>query len=188
MVGVDEVGRGCWAGPLLVVAAKPNGLLPAGLRDSKLMSKKQRQVAVGLLASSCRFGEGWVSVAEIDELGLAGAMRLGTKRALLSLGVGIKEPIIMDGKVNYAPVKYKNVKAVVDADATIPAVSAAGIYAKVKRDDFMAALRNDYPDYGFDKHVGYGTLLHRLALEKHGALRGVHRMSFRPLQSFGGTI
>ena len=85
MVGVDEVGRGCWAGPLLVVAARAHSGLPDSLTDSKLLSKKQRELILNLLSNCCNFGEGWVKVDEIDTLGLANALKLGVSRALESL-------------------------------------------------------------------------------------------------------
>ncbi|MGA3150249.1 MAG: ribonuclease HII [Candidatus Saccharimonadales bacterium] len=182
MIGVDEVGRGCWAGPLLVVAVRAKADLPLGLKDSKLMTKLQRQQILNTLSSCCEFGEGWVNVAEIDSRGLAIALRLGIARALRMLKAQIDEEIIMDGKVNYVPAHFSNVKCLVDADVLIPLVSAAGIFAKVRRDSYMGKLKKRYPAYGFENHVGYGTAAHKLAIEQHGILEGVHRMSFKPLQ------
>jgi ribonuclease HII len=181
MIGVDEVGRGSWAGPLLVVAARQTDDPPAGLADSKVLSKKQREALLPAIQAGCQLGEGWVQVSEINRLGLAGAMRLGVKRALLALGAQPNEPIVMDGKVNYCPKKYLRVQCVVDADATHPIVSAASIYAKVLRDDHMAALAPKYPHYRFEKHVGYGTKLHQEMLRLHGICR-LHRISYRPIQ------
>jgi len=185
MIGVDEVGRGCWAGPLLVVAARATGELPAGLRDSKLLSKKQRQEALNKLSSVCQFGEGWVLATEIDELGLASALRTGIARALGDLEAETDEQIILDGKINYLPAKFTNTQCLVDADALVPIVSAASIYAKVRRDNFMSQLKIKYPDYGFETHVGYGTKDHQAAIAKHGVLQGIHRMSFKPLSALG---
>jgi len=181
MVGVDEVGRGCWAGPLLVVAARADLALPDGLTDSKLLSKKQREHITTLLASCCKFGEGWVKAEEIDGYGLANAIRIGVARALHSLKVLADEEIIMDGSINYINSKFKNSRALVKADLTVPIVSAASIYAKVARDKYMLELGLKHPNYGFEKHVGYGTKNHRLALEKLGILDGVHRKSFKPV-------
>jgi len=187
MVGVDEVGRGCWAGPLLVVAARAGDKLPAGLKDSKLMTKKQRETIYQLLSTNCQFGEGWVSAAEIDSRGLADALRLGISRALKALKVSADEEIIMDGKVNYVPTKFTNVKCLVDADVLIPLVSAAGIYAKVRRDAYMSKLKTIHPLYGFERHVGYGTAAHRLAIEQNGVIKGLHRLSFKPVQILSET-
>src|SRR5690349_3763707 len=101
IVGVDEVGRGCLAGPLLVVAARQQTELPDGVKDSKILSGTQREEILNMLSICCDFGEGWVKAAEIDRLGLANALRLGVRRALASLKVSAKEEIIMDGSVNY---------------------------------------------------------------------------------------
>lgn len=183
MIGVDEVGRGCWAGPLLVVAARARNELPPGLRDSKVMTKLQREEIFNELSISCEFGEGWVSAAEIDESGLANALHLGVNRALLNLKAKLDEDIIMDGKVNYVPPQFSKVQCIIDADATVPLVSAASIYAKVRRDAHMSKLQNSHPLYGFEKHVGYGTAAHRLAIVENGLLKGIHRMSFKPIRA-----
>jgi len=182
MIGIDEVGRGCWAGPLLIVAARQKADLPGGLKDSKLLSRAQREKILDLLSISCDFGEGWVNAKEIDKKGLAEAMRLGVGRALAAIKVEPLEEIIIDGKVNYAPPRYSNARCIVDADAIVPLVSAASIYAKVRRDRYMSVLKENYPAYGFEKHVGYGTSAHRLAIEQNGILEGVHRQSFKPIQ------
>lgn len=187
LIGVDEVGRGSWAGPLLVVASRATGGLPSGLKDSKLMTRKQRESIFERLTSNVEFGEGWVTAAKIDEHGLAEAMRLGVAKALEKLNTQIDEEIILDGKVNYIPAKFKNTKCIVNADALIPLVSAAGIYAKVRRDEYMSKLKIPYPEYGFEKHAGYGTVTHRLAIVEHGILEGIHRTSFKPLQSLTGA-
>jgi ribonuclease HII len=181
VIGVDEVGRGCWAGPLLVVAARPTAKLPDGLKDSKLLTKLQREEILNLLSISCEFGEGWVSASEIDRHGLAQALKLGVKRALNRLVVSESEKIIMDGKVNYLPKKFRLGRCLVDADNLIPIVSAASIYAKVARDKFMAELARKHPDYSFEKHVGYGTKAHIEALNSYGLIKNVHRVSYGPI-------
>jgi ribonuclease HII len=184
MIGVDEVGRGCWAGPMLVVAARTKTELPAGLKDSKLLSKTQREEILNKLSICCQFGEGWVSAAEIDKLGLSKATKLGIKKALEDLSASTKEEIILDGKTNYLPEKFINGRAEIDADNLVPIVSAASIYAKVKRDDYMADLGKRYPAYGFEKHVGYGTKLHIEALGASGFIKEIHRLSYAPLAKF----
>jgi ribonuclease HII len=181
MVGIDEVGRGCWAGPLLVVAARQAGELPIGLTDSKLLSRNQRELIYELLTTNFQFGEGWVAAEEIDRIGLAGALRLGVAKALKRLEVLHEEEIILDGSVNYINPKYSKTKCIINADLHIPVVSAASVYAKVKRDKFMRELGLKHPSYGFEKHVGYGTKIHQLALKEFGALEGIHRMSFKPI-------
>jgi len=181
MVGVDEVGRGCLAGPLLVVAARPISQLPAGLADSKLLSRAKREEFFELLIQTCEFGEGWVRPAEINQRGLTGAMRLGVKRALKQLKVDYREEIIMDGPINYFSGGYRRVNCLIDADELVPLVSAASIYAKVKRDRYMIALAQKHPRYGFDSHVGYSTKQHLKALKKFGYLKTVHRRFFAPV-------
>lgn len=185
MIGVDEVGRGCIAGPLLVVAARENAPLPKDLRDSKLMSRNQRLQILNLLSICCDFGEGWVMPDEIDNQGLAQAMRLGVDRALISLGALSVDEVILDGHVNYLPEKFINFQCLVDGDALVPIVSAASVYAKVTRDNFMIELSKKHTGYGFEKHVGYFTVQHRAAIKNHGPLEGIHRMSFQPLRGRG---
>lgn len=181
MIGIDEVGRGCWAGPLLVVAARQTGPLPENLHDSKQMTKRQRNAVYGLLSDVCYFGEGWVSVREIDKNGLAHALKLGVKRALNNLPADPNEEVILDGKVNYLPKRYINGRCQIGADNLVPIVSAASVYAKVTRDRFMVELAKKYPLYYFEKHVGYGTKKHLEALDEYGPLQKIHRYSFQPI-------
>ncbi len=188
MIGVDEVGRGCLAGPLLVVAARQVGHLPAGLTDSKLLTRHQREAFYEPLTLSCVFGEGWVRVTEIDAHGLANALRLGVARALRALQTLADEEIIMDGPFNYLPQKYSKVSCLIDADLKVPLVSAASIYAKVTRDRLMAELAPKHPDYGFEHHVGYSTRKHRQALRRFGPLPKVHRYSFMPIRQLSLSI
>lgn len=183
MIGIDEVGRGCWAGPLLVVAARQTGLLPSGLADSKVLTKKRRQSLYFDIQLNCELGEGWVQPTEIDKLGLTGAMKLGVERALLALRPLADEEIIIDGNINYCPPQYRHVQAIVDADADLPLVSAASVYAKVTRDKYMANLGIEYTAYQFGKHVGYGTKLHREMLQHYG-VSDIHRLSYKPVQAF----
>jgi ribonuclease HII len=187
MVGVDEVGRGCLAGPLLVVAARQLADLPDGLADSKILTRSRREELFGLLVTVCQFGEGWVKPVEIDRRGLAGAMRLGIKRALRQLSVNYQEEIIMDGPVNYFSARYNQVQCLIDADAKIPLVSAASIYAKVKRDRFMIELAKSHPKFGFDAHVGYATPSHLDALSRYGYLKRIHRRFFSPVYALDQT-
>lgn len=181
MIGIDEVGRGAWAGPLLVVATRLNGELPPGLRDSKLLTKVQRSMLMNELIENFKFGEGWVSPEEIDAGGLASAMRLGVGRALEELGANFSEEIIMDGSINYCSSRFSNVQCIVKADTCYPIVSAASIYAKVLRDRLMSRMALDYPGYGFERNVGYGTKLHIDALRRLGPTN-LHRLSYRPIR------
>jgi ribonuclease HII len=188
MVGIDEVGRGCLAGPLLVVAARAYGDLPEGLRDSKLLTKNQREEIINKLSTCCNFGEGWVKANEIDKHGLAGALKLGVARALKNLEVQADEQVIIDGAVNYIPKKFKKAGHMIDGDSLMPIISAASVYAKVTRDRFMAELAKKHPAYKFESHVGYGTKAHMLALESYGAIKYVHRYSYQPIAELTGVI
>lgn len=181
-IGIDEVGRGSWAGPLLVVAAREVKTLPFGLKDSKKLTKIRRQKLYELLVLGCEFGEGWVTPAEIDRLGLTEAMKLGTERALQSLEAGAHETIIIDGNYNFCDTKYIKASAIIGADALFPIVSAASIYAKVVRDTYMSELPLRYRKYNFAEHVGYGTKEHRQLLEQHG-VSDLHRRSYAPVKA-----
>jgi ribonuclease HII len=188
IIGVDEVGRGCLAGPLLVVAARQRAVLPKTVVDSKRLNRSQRQTVLEQIEQLCDFGEGWVSVAEIEKLGLTKATRLGVKRALLAIRADITEEIIIDGHINYSPRKYKNAKALIDADNLIRIVSAASIYAKVKRDTYMIERAADYNGYGFEAHVGYGTRIHLEAIRNSGLIAGFHRRTFAPIRSLNSLL
>lgn len=182
MIGIDEVGRGCWAGPMLIVAARQLRELPLGLNDSKKLTRKQRESFIEELNQSCEIGEGWVSAQEIDKLGLTLAMKLATSRALRKLNAQNDDVIIFDGLINYCADSFINVTCVAKADSKFPIVSAASIWAKVIRDKYMIKVALDYPDYGFARHVGYGTSKHSLALVKHG-ITPLHRLSFKPVRN-----
>ncbi len=183
VIGVDEVGRGCLAGPLLVVAARQKSILSDDIVDSKLLSRAQREELLEVLGNICDFGEGWVSATEIDKRGLTRAIQLGVARALGNLGAKRHDKIIIDGPVNYLPKIFKNFQCLIDADALVPLVSAASIYAKVRRDRFMIELAKKHAGYGFESHAGYFTAQHKLALKTYGPLKSIHRMSFRPLRT-----
>ena len=185
MIGVDEVGRGCWAGPMLVVAARKVGNLPDGLADSKVLTKARRERLYDSITRTCELGEGWVSATEIDRLGLGGAMRLAVSRALRAIRAQDDEEIIMDGIVNYCEERFINTRCEPRADAHHPIVSAASVYAKVTRDAYMARQDEFFPEYGFIRHVGYGTREHSQAIKKYG-INELHRLSFTPIKALAG--
>ncbi len=181
MIGIDEVGRGCWAGPLLVVAAKQKRDINLNLKDSKKLTRKQRQDLYPLINKGYFIGEGWVSESEVDCLGLTESMRLGVERALSDINAVEDEEIIIDGNINYCSQKYRKSKSLVKADEKIVDVSAASIYAKVKRDNYMRLIAIKYPGYDFENNVGYGTLKHINALYELGTCE-IHRKSYKPIK------
>lgn len=183
VLGIDEVGRGCWAGPLVaaaVVLASPI----EGLRDSKKLSKKRREELAAIVHEQASgVGIGWVTPAEVDELGLTKAVQLAMLRAVKRIACDYDE-IIIDGNTNFfnkvVGLKTARIETIIKADDTVPAVSAASIVAKVARDNYMAELAATYPGYGFEAHVGYGTAAHIAALKSLG-VSAEHRKSYKPI-------
>lgn len=185
LVGIDEVGRGCWAGPLVAAAVALDDDFIGSRRpdcrlvDSKLLTRRQRQLAdIEIRNIAKAIGIGWVSPKQIDEMGLTAAIGLAMRTALAQITVGY-ERVIIDGNYNFLPGNPKTV-TLVRADKTVPAVSAASIIAKVARDNYMIEAGRIYGAYEFEKHVGYGTRLHRELLRHHGACK-LHRRSYKPV-------
>lgn len=178
-VGIDEVGRGCWAGPLVagaVILTKPI----EGLADSKVLSKKRRNELTKEIKDGAIIGLGWVWPRELDSGGITWAVKTAMERALAEITAEYDE-IIIDGNINFFADNPKSI-AIIRADGSIPAVSAASIVAKVARDAYMEMKAHErYPEYGFDKHVGYGTAAHIAALEKCG-ICDIHRQSYKPIK------
>lgn len=179
-VGIDEVGRGCWAGPLVAGAVILKRPIP-GLADSKVLSKQQRtHLAEQIKTEALAYGLGWVAPAFIDMYGLTLSVQRAMQQALAGLNVPF-EAIIIDGNYNYLP-NEPTASYLVKADATVAAVSAASIIAKVARDEFMTLAARGFPGYGFEQHVGYGTVLHRARLETLGVC-DLHRKSYKPIRA-----
>jgi ribonuclease HII len=180
IAGVDEVGRGCLAGPLVAGAVVLRAPIP-GLKDSKKLTKKQRErLAVLIRAEAVAYSLGWVDAATIDAVGITIAVKMAMQQAVDGLDTEA-DTIIVDGNINYLK-EYPSTSAVIRADDTVPAVSAASILAKVARDEYMTKMAVSYPSYGFDRHVGYGTALHLAALRCFGACV-LHRKSFGPVRA-----
>lgn len=184
ILGIDEAGRGPWAGPLVVGAVVLGEVAIDGLNDSKKLTKKRREELYEQIIEQATAATGWVGAGELDELGMSAALRLATRRAVEQIHVPYHE-IIIDGTVNFLAdtTKGKYVTTLAKADALIPSVSAASIVAKVERDRYMAELDLHYPGYGFAKHAGYGVAAHRAAIERLG-VTPEHRLSFAPLQKY----
>ncbi|MBC7546400.1 ribonuclease HII [Candidatus Saccharibacteria bacterium] len=182
VVGIDEVGRGCWAGPVVASAVILDTSKPIdGLRDSKKMTKSQRVAVAALVRKNAQsYGIGWASAQYVDAHGLTQAVRHAMQQALDKISQTYSV-VIIDGSFNFLADNLKT-ETMVKADDSVPAVSAASIIAKVARDDFMAKQALLYPGYGFERHVGYGTAVHVAALRQFGPTP-LHRMSYKPLQA-----
>ncbi len=178
--GVDEAGRGPLAGPVVAAAVI---LDPAraieGLRDSKKLSEARRDsLAQAIREHSLGWAIGQASVAEIDELNILQASLLAMRRAVEALPLA---PTLARVDGNQPPRLACGVELIVGGDATEACISAASILAKVERDRLMLSLHSLHPEYGFDRHKGYGTALHLELLKRHGPC-SEHRRSFAPVR------
>lgn len=182
VAGVDEVGRGAWAGPVTVCAAV-TGLRrpPEGLTDSKLIGPGRRaELAEELAGWVTAHAVGHSSPEEIDELGMTAALRLAAVRALEALPVR-PDAVILDGKHDYLGAPWR-VRTVIKGDRSCVAVAAASVIAKVQRDTLMARLGEEYAAFGFDRNAGYPSPTHRTALAELGPTPH-HRLSWSYLDA-----
>ena len=187
ILGIDEVGRGPWAGPLVVGACVLGDAQIEGLTDSKKLTPKKREALAPIIREQAAVGLGWISAEELDRIGLSQALCKAARAAVKQIKVPFHE-IIIDGTVNFlrdTPLA-SHVQVLKKADLLVPEVSAASIVAKVARDEYMYQLAKKYPGYGFEKHVGYGTAAHKAALEKLGPCPE-HRKSFKPIAQYVGS-
>lgn len=183
VAGIDEAGRGSWAGPVVVAAV----ILPKkhkqvdGITDSKLMTPAKRAEYYELITDfALDFGIGIISHKVIDEVGILEATKLGAKEAVA----------MMSAKTDYLLVDALDLtkhidceqEAVIKGDQKIYSISCASIIAKVTRDNLMSALGGEYSKYQFYKHKGYGTKLHQEMLAKHG-VSSIHRRSYKPVKA-----
>jgi len=173
VVGLDEVGRGSWAGPLSIGAAVvPRDKRVYKIRDSKMLTEAEREAMFGRIAPWCvTWAVGHVSHTECDELGMSEAQRLAARRAIEGLGV-VPDAVLLDG--NWDFVGTGNVHTIVKGDATCVSISAASILAKVTRDRLMRAEADNHPGYDFERNKGYPCPRHKTALKGMGPT-AIHR-------------
>ena len=176
LCGVDEAGRGPLAGPVCGAACiLPRGLQIEGLDDSKKLTEKRREALYDvILANAVTYGIAFATVEEIEEHNILGATYLAMNRAIAQLRV-TPDLALIDGNRN-KEIAYPS-RPVVHGDAICADIAAASILAKVTRDRLMLALAKEYPQYGFEKHKGYGTMAHYEAIREYGP-SPVHRPSF----------
>lgn len=179
IAGVDEVGRGPLAGAVVAAAVILDPQQPIiGLNDSKKLSAKRRELlAVEIRAKAVAWSLGRAEVEEIDSINILQATFLAMQRALEGLSI---QPDLVKIDGNRCPPLPYQMQAIVGGDASVPAISAASILAKVSRDAEMVEWDAVYPQYGFAKHKGYGTAAHLAALREFGATP-LHRKSFAPV-------
>jgi ribonuclease HII len=190
IAGVDEAGRGAWAGPLIAAAVvlppASNGTTDrlladlAGVNDSKQLSPRQREALLGPIARhAVAIGIGQVEALELDAIGLGAANRLAWQRAIAALPQA-PDYLLLDAF--RLPALATPQTAIVRGDGESLSIAAASIVAKVTRDRLLAALDRAHPAYGFARHKGYGTVAHHAALRAHGPC-AAHRRSFAPLRA-----
>ena len=180
IAGIDEVGRGPWAGPVTACAVilDPNNI-PNGLNDSKVLTAKRREQLFDLIMDSAQVSCVHVEVTEIDQVNILQATFRAMERAVSYLP--IPNHILVDGN-KLPPNLPSPATAIVKGDAKSVSIAAASIIAKVTRDRLMSDLSEAYPGYGWEKNAGYGTKMHQLGLLNHGVTPH-HRRSFKPIHN-----
>jgi ribonuclease HII len=181
VVGIDEVGRGAWAGPLTLVAAVvPRDRRVYKIRDSKMLTEAEREAMFDRVADWCEYwAVGEASHTECDELGMSAAQRLAAQRAIDGLGVAV-DHVLLDGKWDF--VGGGATTMIVKGDASCLSIAAASILAKVTRDRFMREMAAEYDGYVFEENKGYPCPRHRAALAERGPC-ALHRQSWAFMDS-----
>ena len=179
IAGVDEAGRGPWAGPVYSAAVILNdNNIPEGINDSKKLSEKKRNSIYLEIISNHIYGVGIADVDEIDKLNILGATLLSMERAVNNLSIN-PDFVLVDG--NHEPKIEIDSESIIKGDTKSLSIAAASIIAKVERDKFMRQLDAQYPAYNWKKNKGYGTKDHQNALKMHGVTK-YHRKSFSPVR------
>ncbi len=191
IIGIDEVGRGPLAGPVTLCAVRveagvykklqKNKKLPALGRDSKKLSRKEREKYSKILCDLAQEGKLQFTIVMqsntvIDTKGLSFAIKKSLTLCLQKLSATEKDIILLDGGLK-APKEFTNQQTIIKGDEKHSIIAWASILAKVHRDNYMTKMAKKYPQYGFEKHMGYGTKVHRDAIQKHGP-SPIHRKSF----------
>lgn len=180
IAGVDEAGRGPWAGPVVAAAVVLDpGNIPDGLNDSKKLTERRRDHLFEEILATADVGVGIIDVDHIDEVNILNATMAAMTKALTALATSPGHALI-DG--NRCPQLACSATAVVQGDSISLSIAAASIVAKVKRDAIMRDAASKFPGYGFERHKGYGTAQHREALKILGPCP-IHRQSFAPIRS-----
>ncbi len=179
VVGVDEVGRGPWAGPVVACAARLIGPAPDGLTDSKKLTARRRETMVPLLMACCEVGFGEAGVEEIDALNIRQATHLAMRRAVAALPQA-PDHLLIDGNDRPAWVECA-CDLIIGGDGRSLSIAAASVLAKTRRDQGMVALAQQHPGFGWERNAGYGTKAHRDGLALHGITQH-HRRSFAPIR------
>ncbi len=183
VIGVDEVGRGCLAGPVYAAATILNhSEWDESLTDSKLLSESQREVWAPRILEEHKVGIGFATVEEIDQLNILQATFLAMRRALAQLDVQTGM-VLVDGRMKIPGLPGFYQEAIVKGDLRVAPISASSIVAKVTRDHLMKELGKEYPHYGFEGHKGYATAVHRKAIQTHGPCQ-VHRKTFGGVKEY----
>jgi ribonuclease HII len=180
IIGIDEAGRGSWAGPVVAAAVifDSNAKKLKGITDSKLLSPAQREMYYQWITQNCDFGVGIVSAKIIDRIGIVPAAKYAMTMAIKNLSLQPDYLLIDAVKLSEVPIAQLSL---IKGDQKSWSIAAASIVAKVTRDRLMAKLCQKYPHYRFDRHKGYGTALHQEELLKFG-VSVVHRVSYRPVR------
>ncbi len=185
IAGIDEAGRGAWAGPVVAAAVIfKKDVVIAGVDDSKKLSPQKREELFGQITKQClSYGIGIIGSNVIDGINILEATK---KAMLLAVAQLLPQPnlLLIDGNSEIETAIPQ--KTIIDGDALSHSIAAASIIAKVTRDRLMVEFARQFPEYGFEKHKGYGTRAHQEALKRHGVLE-IHRKSYRPVAEIEGV-